>query len=60
VVHEIVNISLDLIENYTTEVADNIYYFSWFTTKQILVKEDINIYGYKEIIEFSLISIKDI
>jgi hypothetical protein len=26
-VHEIVDISLDLIESYTAEVADNIYYF---------------------------------
>jgi hypothetical protein len=26
-VHEIVNISLNLIENYTIEVANNIYYF---------------------------------
>jgi hypothetical protein len=28
VVHEIVNINLDLIENYTAEIANNIYYFS--------------------------------
>jgi hypothetical protein len=28
VVHKIINISLDLIESYTTEVVDNIYYFS--------------------------------
>jgi hypothetical protein len=27
-VHEIVDISLNLIEGYTTEVTDNIYYFS--------------------------------
>jgi hypothetical protein len=27
VVHEIVDISLDLIESYTSEVADNIHYF---------------------------------
>jgi hypothetical protein len=27
VVHEIVDISLNLIKNYTIEVADNIYYF---------------------------------
>jgi hypothetical protein len=26
--HEIVDINLDLIENYTAEVTDNIYYFS--------------------------------
>jgi hypothetical protein len=26
-VHEIVNVSLNLIESYTTEVTDNIYYF---------------------------------
>jgi hypothetical protein len=27
VVHEIVDINLDLIKNYTAEVANNIYYF---------------------------------
>jgi hypothetical protein len=27
VVHEIVDISLDLIEGYTTEITNNIYYF---------------------------------
>jgi hypothetical protein len=59
-VYEIVDISLDLIENYTLEIADNIYYFGWLATKQVLVKKDINIYRYKEIIEFSLIFIKDI
>jgi hypothetical protein len=26
-VHEIVDISLDLIKSYTTEITDNIYYF---------------------------------
>jgi hypothetical protein len=28
VVHEIVNINLNLIKNYTAEVTNNIYYFS--------------------------------
>jgi hypothetical protein len=28
IVYEIINISLDLIEGYTAEVVDNIYYFS--------------------------------
>jgi hypothetical protein len=28
VVHEIIDISLDLIEGYTPEIANNIYYFS--------------------------------
>jgi hypothetical protein len=60
VVYKIVDISLDLIEGYTTEVADNIYYFGWLTTKQVLVEEDIDIYRYKEIIELSLIFIKNI
>jgi hypothetical protein len=59
-VYKIIDISLDLVESYTTEVADNIYYFGWFATKQILVEENIDIYGYKEIIELSLISVKDI
>jgi hypothetical protein len=59
-VYEIVDISLDLIESYTTEIADNIYYFGWLATKQILVKEDIDIYRYKEIVELGSISIEDI
>jgi hypothetical protein len=60
VVYEIVDISLDLIEGYIIEVADNIYYFSRLTTKQILVEKDIDIYRYKEIIELNLIFIKNI
>jgi hypothetical protein len=33
VIHEIIDISLNLIEGYTSEVADNIYYFGWLATK---------------------------
>jgi hypothetical protein len=32
-IHEIVDISLDPIEGYTTEITNNIYYFSWLATK---------------------------
>jgi hypothetical protein len=60
VVYEIVDISLNLIESYTTEIADNIYYFGWLATKQILVEEDIDIYRYKEVIELGLIFIENI
>jgi hypothetical protein len=60
VVHEIVDISLNLIEGYTTEVANNIYYFSWLITKQVLVEEDIDVYRYKEVIEFGSIFMEDI
>jgi hypothetical protein len=60
VVYEIVDISLDPIEGYTAEVANNIYYFGWLTTKQVLVEKDIDIYRYKEIIKLSSIFIKDI
>jgi hypothetical protein len=60
VVYKIVNINLDLVESYTLEVADNIYYFSWLVTKQVLVEKDIDIHRYKEVIEFSSISIKNI
>jgi hypothetical protein len=60
VVHKIVNINLNPIEGYTAEITDNIYYFSWLATKQVLVKEDIDIYRYKEIIKFSSISIENI
>jgi hypothetical protein len=59
-VYEIVDINLNLIENYTTEITNNIYYFSWLATKQVLVKEDIDIYRYKEVIKLSSISIKNI
>jgi hypothetical protein len=59
-VHEIVNVSLNLIESYTTEVTDNIYYFGWLAIKQILVEEDIDIYRYKKVIELSLIFIENI
>jgi hypothetical protein len=58
--HKIVDISLDLVEGYTMEVIDNIYYFGWFATKQVLVKEDIDIHGYKEIVKLSSISMEDI
>jgi hypothetical protein len=58
--YKIVDISLDLIESYTAEVIDNIYYFGWLATKQILVEKNIDIYKYKEIIEFSSIFMEDI
>jgi hypothetical protein len=58
--HEIVDISLDPVKGYTAEVVDNIYYFNWFATKQVLVEENIDIYRYKEIIEFSSIFIENI
>jgi hypothetical protein len=60
VVHEIVDISLDLIKGYTAEVANNIYYFGRLATKQVLVEKNINIYRYKKVIELSLIFIEDI
>jgi hypothetical protein len=60
IVYEIINISLNLVKGYTTEVINNIYYFSWLATKQILIEENINIYRYKEIVKFSLISIENI
>jgi hypothetical protein len=60
VVYKIVNINLNLVEGYIIEIVDNIYYFSRLATKQILVEENIDIYGYKEIIELSLISIENI
>jgi hypothetical protein len=59
-VHEIIDVSLDLIKGYTTEVVNNIYYFSWLTTKQVLVEKNIDVYRCKEIIELSLIFIEDI
>jgi hypothetical protein len=60
IVYKIINISFDLIENYILEITNNIYYFGRLVTKQVLVKKDIDIYRYKEIIEFSSISIENI
>jgi hypothetical protein len=60
VVHEIVDISLNLVEGYTIKITDNIYYLGWLAIKQVLVEEDIDIYRYKEIIELGLISIENI
>jgi hypothetical protein len=59
-VYEIVNINLNPIEGYIIEITNNIYYFSRLATKQVLVEEDIDIYRYKKVIEFSLIFIKNI
>jgi hypothetical protein len=58
--HKIIDISLDLVESYTAEITDNIYYFSWLATKQILVEKNIDVYRYKEIVKFSLIFIENI
>jgi hypothetical protein len=58
--HEIVDISLDLVESYTIEVANNIYYFSWLAIKQVLVEKDIDIHRYKEVVELGLVFIEDI
>jgi hypothetical protein len=58
--HEIVDIGLDLVEGYTMEITNNIYYFSWLATKQVLVEKNIDIYRYKEIIELSSIFIENI
>jgi hypothetical protein len=60
VIYEIVDINLNLIEGYTMEITDDIYYFSWLAIKQVLVEKDIDIYRYKEVIKFNLIFIKDI
>jgi hypothetical protein len=60
IVHEIVNINLDLIKSYTAEITNNIYYFSRLAIKQVLVKKDIDIYRYKEVIKLSLIFIENI
>jgi hypothetical protein len=60
VVHEIFDINLDLIKSYIIKITNNIYYFSRLAIKQILVKKDIDIYRYKEIIKLSSIFIKNI
>jgi hypothetical protein len=60
VIYKIINISINPIESYTAEVTNNIYYFSWLATKQVLVEENIDIYRYKEVIKFSSIFIENI
>jgi hypothetical protein len=42
--HEIINIGLNLIKNYSPKITDRIDYFSRFGPEQILVEEDIDIY----------------
>jgi hypothetical protein len=59
-IHEILDINLNLIESYTAEITNNIYYFSWLATKQVLVEENIDSYRYKKIIKLSLIFIENI
>jgi hypothetical protein len=42
--YEILDISLDLVENYSPEVTNRIDYFGYFRSEQVLVEENINIY----------------
>jgi hypothetical protein len=57
VYHEILDISLDLIKNYSLEVTNRINYFGCFYPEQILVEENINIHRYKEGIKLASVSI---
>jgi hypothetical protein len=40
--HKVINIGLDLVENYSSEVTDRVDYLSCFSPEQVLVKEDID------------------
>jgi hypothetical protein len=42
--HEVFNISLDLVKNYSSEVIYRVDYFNCFCPEQVLIKEDIDIY----------------
>jgi hypothetical protein len=53
VCYEIFDISLDLVEGYSPEVANSIDYLSCFRSEQVLIEENINIYRYEEGIELA-------
>jgi hypothetical protein len=55
--HEVFNIGLDLVENYSSEITNRVDYFSCFYSEQILIKENINIYRHKEGIKLAFVSI---
>jgi hypothetical protein len=57
VCYEILDISLDLIEGYSPEVANSIDYLSYFRSEQVLIEENIDIYRYKEGVELAFIFI---
>jgi hypothetical protein len=44
VYYKVVNIGLNPIKSYYTEITNSIDYFSGFGTEQISVKKNINIY----------------
>jgi hypothetical protein len=42
--YKVINISLDLVKNYSFEITNSIDYFGCFYPEQILVEKNINIY----------------
>jgi hypothetical protein len=57
VCHEILDISLNLVESYSPEVTNGIDYFSCFRSEQVLIEKNIDIYRYKEGIELASVSV---
>jgi hypothetical protein len=42
--HEVVNIGLNPVESYSTKITNSIDYLGGFSTEQVGVKKNINIY----------------
>jgi hypothetical protein len=57
VCYEVLDISLDLVEGYSPEVANSIDYLSCFRSEQVLIEENIDIHRYKEGVEFASVPV---
>jgi hypothetical protein len=57
VYHKILDIGLDLVENYSPKVTNRIDYLGCFCPEQVLVEKNINIYRYKERIKLASVPI---
>jgi hypothetical protein len=55
--YKILDISFDLVESYSLEVANSIDYFGCFCSEQVLIEENVDIYRYKERIKFVFVSV---
>jgi hypothetical protein len=57
VYYEILDISLDLVEGYSPEITNSIDYLGCFRSEQVLIKENIDVYRYKEEVELASVFI---
>jgi hypothetical protein len=57
VYHKVLDINLNLVENYSPEVTNRINYLGYFCSEQVLVEENINIHQYKKGIKLASVLI---